>query len=97
VSKLKPNQSLETGESLTSPNSCFRLSMQRNGNVVLRRKFDNFVVWQTRTVGMAAAKLIMQQNGNLILVKLIRIQSKRSSSYNEQLFFVCYMCFFPQS
>ena len=97
MSKLKPNQSLETGESLTSPNSCFRLSMQRNGNVVLRRKSDNFVVWQTRTAGMAAAKLIMQQNGNLILVKLIRIQSKRSSSYNEQLFLVCYMCFFPQS
>ncbi len=97
MSHLKPNQSLETGESLTSPNSCFRLSMQRNGNVVLRRKSDNFVVWQTRTAGMAAAKLIMQQNGNLVLVKLIRIQSKRTSSYNKQLCLVCYVCFFPQS
>lgn len=56
-SQIDGSSSLDVGEHLISPNGRFKLSMQSNGNVVLRRVSDGKVLWHPRADGSGAVKL----------------------------------------
>ena len=64
---LHVDQSLHRGQSLFSHNGRFALDFQRDGNVVLRKTNDGFVLWDTGTSGSRADHLIMQGDGNCVL------------------------------
>lgn len=65
ISTLNPNQSLTSGQSLTSSNNLYKLVMQGDGNLVLYS--INRALWSTRTSGKPATKVVMQDDGNLVL------------------------------
>lgn len=62
---LKPNESLHVGESLTSQNKLYRLTLQSDGNVVLYNA-SNVALWASGTAGKATRSLVMQGDGNLV-------------------------------
>jgi hypothetical protein len=67
--RLKPGESLATMESITSPNTRYKLVLQADGNLVLNRsdKRPEKTQWASNTANTEVSKLIMQQNGNLVL------------------------------
>jgi surface antigen len=61
---LGPNQFLESGD------GAIRLTMQGDGNLVLRRTATGAVIWNTGTSGNAGASLVLQgSDGNLVLYR----------------------------
>ncbi len=60
VNQFSTNQSLETGESLTSKNKCFRLELKRSGLLSLYRLFDGFVLWTIGFAGQNASQLVVR-------------------------------------
>jgi hypothetical protein len=77
-SQLLPDEQLRVGQRLLSPNGLFFLELQRDGNLVSRRRSDNFVVWNSQTSGAEANLLrlyqsdatyiaAMQSDGNFVL------------------------------
>ncbi len=66
--QLNANQVLLAGNSLTSSNGCFKLTMQTNGILALRRISDNMVLWISGTSSTVATQTIMQPDGNLVTV-----------------------------
>ncbi len=66
---LMPGESLEAGESLYSPNGNFELTLQTDGNLVLRDLSVQEDIWSSNTAGHEATHLMMQHDGNLALYK----------------------------
>lgn len=64
---LVPNGQLTSSQYLQSSNSQYRLYLQGDGNVVLRRMSDKKPLWATGTNGKFATRLIFQGDGNLVL------------------------------
>ena len=62
-SVLTAGRSLSGGQYLSL--GSYRLTMQRDGNVVLRR--NGAAVWHTRTYRNPGATLVMQPDGNLVV------------------------------
>ena len=50
--KLDTYEYIETGESLTSRNKCFRLDLKRSGLITLYRLSDGLVLWNAGTPGL---------------------------------------------
>lgn len=67
-SSVEVNQRLSTDESLTSPNGAYRLTMQSNGNLVLR-KSSGEVVWTSGTEGKGASFAVPQSDGNFVIYR----------------------------
>lgn len=68
-STLKPNQFLPAGAQLVSADNRARLVMQGDGNLVLYRIPDNYVLWASDTNGSGANRAYMQYDGNLVLLR----------------------------
>ncbi len=62
---LTANHELTTGQSLTSCNGDFTLTMQGDGNLVLYQ--DGSPLWASNTVGSGADEAVMQGDGNFVL------------------------------
>ena len=63
--RLNPGQELHADESLVSANGQFSLVLQTDGNLVLSEGGE--AVWATGTDGREISKIIMQEDGNLVL------------------------------
>jgi hypothetical protein len=66
---LANGRTLASGQSLTSPDGRYRLTVQPDGDLALVALADpTTVVWHTATTGHPGARLVMQGAGNLVLV-----------------------------
>lgn len=65
--QISGGTSLDVGEHLVSPNGRFQLSMQDNGNLVLRRVSDAKILWHPNADGSGAVKLKVSDHGNAVL------------------------------
>lgn len=66
--KLVKNQQLSLGESLFSQNKLFQFVLQKvDGNLVLYKGKDP--LWDANTQGQGGVRLIMQDDGNLVLYR----------------------------
>jgi hypothetical protein len=63
---LVAGQQLSAGQYLESPNGTYRLTMQPDGNVVLRK--GGTALWSTGTSG-SSPRLAMQPDGNLVVYR----------------------------
>lgn len=66
-SQLRQNQYLPANAPLYSSDGKARLVMQADGNLVLYRVSDGFVIWASDTNGSGAVRAYMQYDGNLVL------------------------------
>jgi hypothetical protein len=62
---LPTNQKLSSGESIISANSRYTLTSQTDGNMVIYTNTGR-PIWASGTAGRGAAKLVMQDDGNLV-------------------------------
>ena len=69
---LQSNQALGSGQSLTSSNKCFKLTLQRNGVIVLRKVSNNLVLWTSTLLPTPGAQVLMTGDGNLYLLDELR-------------------------
>lgn len=60
-------QELRRGQWLESPNNRYRLTFQSDGNAVLTDTHTNGVLWASGTNGQRAERLVMQNDGNLVI------------------------------
>jgi LysM repeat protein len=63
--RLAIGEKLERGQSLTSKNGAYTLTLQDDGNVVLAA--EGQAVWATGTNGQDAERLEVQKDGNVVL------------------------------
>lgn len=69
VSKLQSGESLLAGQSITSPDGNFQLTIEPNGNVVMRGAGSSSLpLWDTDTDGYPGGRLTMTNAGNLAVV-----------------------------
>ncbi|KAG5679679.1 hypothetical protein PVAND_009233 [Polypedilum vanderplanki] len=64
---LVPSQCLQVGQLVDSPNNCFRLSMQSDGNLVIYRNSNGAALWSSQTPGICAKEACMQLDGNFVV------------------------------
>jgi parallel beta-helix repeat protein len=62
---LTANQGLYPGQSLTSCDGRFTLTLQNDGNLVL--SYDGSALWSAGTAGDRSAEVLMQGDGNLVV------------------------------
>jgi hypothetical protein len=65
--KLNVGETLTLGKYLLSQDGQYKLIMQVDGNLVLYRTEDNFVMWASGTNGLGADRCKMQEDGNLVI------------------------------
>jgi len=58
---------LNTNQSITSKNTHFRLTMQKDGNLVVYRTKDEKAIWASNTAQTDVYEAVMQGDGNLVL------------------------------
>ncbi len=63
---LAVGAALTPGQTLSSCNGVFRLTLQTDGNAVVYNS-SNAALWSSNTSGKASAKIIMQGDGNLVI------------------------------
>ena len=63
--RLAEGEKLQRGESLTSRNGAYTLTLQDDGNLVLAAQGE--AVWATGTNGQDAERLEVQKDGNTVL------------------------------
>ena len=63
--RLMNGEKLERGQSLTSRNGAYTLTLQDDGNLVLAAQGE--AVWATDTNGKGAERLEVQKDGNCVL------------------------------
>jgi hypothetical protein len=67
--QLQSGEKLSAGKSLYSPNGRFRLTMQRDGNLVIYDR-DGHSLWASNTAKTGRANyLMLQSDGNLVLYR----------------------------
>ncbi|HTO00719.1 MAG TPA: hypothetical protein VL068_08590 [Microthrixaceae bacterium] len=64
--QLVEGQSLRPGETMRSLNDVYRMTMQTDGNLVIRRRIDGAVKWASGTRSPGSS-LILFQDGNLVV------------------------------
>ncbi len=64
---LTMNQQLNGGQSISSSNDAYMLTMQTDGNLVLYKKSPFTALWSSGTQGHPGARAIMQSDGNLVV------------------------------
>lgn len=67
VDTMYSGQTLRVDEEIESANQCFRLILQRDGNLVIYRNRDNHPTWATNTMHSGTVRAIMQHDGNFVL------------------------------
>lgn len=68
-SRLSANEILSPGWSLVSPNRLYTLTMQEDGNLVLRPTGSSTALWDSKTNGNPGSTAVMQSDGNLVLTR----------------------------
>lgn len=70
-SSLAPGQSLQSNQSITSPNGRYMLIMQNDGNLVVYKTPASVAnaIWASNTAGSGGKQVIMQMDGNLVVYK----------------------------
>jgi hypothetical protein len=63
--EIEPGHGLATGESSESCDARFVLTMQLDGNLVL--SFQMRAIWTSGTSGYPGARVVMQEDGNLVV------------------------------
>jgi len=63
---IQYNECLASGQKIVSPNQCFVLTMQYDGNLVLYRFSDARALWSTNTQDRGTFKACMQEDGNFV-------------------------------
>lgn len=58
---------LDYGDERISPNGCFKLIFEWNGNLVIYRQRDNHPIWDSKTFGKGGNRTCMQGDGNLVI------------------------------
>jgi hypothetical protein len=65
---LRVGEQLTPGNSITSFDGRFQLILQVDGNLVIYdRGENNRAIWSSRTNGQAAARAVMQDDGNFVI------------------------------
>jgi hypothetical protein len=64
--QLMPGQRLTTGQQLQSTNGKAQLTLQPDGNLVLKRVDTGTVLWASGTQGKGMTQVVMQADGNLV-------------------------------
>ncbi|MEJ2858627.1 MULTISPECIES: hypothetical protein [unclassified Saccharothrix] len=64
--RVVAGERLEAGQSKTSPDGRYRLTMQTDGNLVLYNA-NNQAVWHTHTNGTGATYAVLQYDGNFVV------------------------------
>lgn len=64
-SQLATDECLSLGESLISENKCFRLKLERSGNLVIE-KYHFGKIWNAEIAGKGAIKACIQYDGNFV-------------------------------
>ena len=64
---LQVGAQLSIGASLQSTNTAYRFQLQGDGNLVLSRQPGGSVLWASATNGKGGDRLILQNDGNLVL------------------------------
>ncbi|NVJ60245.1 MAG: c-type cytochrome [Gammaproteobacteria bacterium] len=64
---LRADQQLDIGDSISSTDNAYRLALQSDGNLVLRRVADGEALWASGTNGSGATRVRMQGDGNLVI------------------------------
>lgn len=65
--RLWSGQELHPDQYLTTDDGLFRLDVQGDGNVVLKNARTDSIIWSSGTRGSGADKLVLQQDGNLVI------------------------------
>lgn len=63
---LRPGQSISVNQPFHSDGNLYTMTLQNDGNLVLRRK-DGKAIWATGTAGMGAVIATMQADGNFVM------------------------------
>jgi Astacin (Peptidase family M12A) len=80
---LFPGQSLYPGQSISSKNQLYTLTMQTDGNVVLYNN-QSQAIWATNTFGLVTPReFIMQTDGNLVLYDVDGSPKWASNTWNN--------------
>ena len=66
-SLLEPGEMLSLGQSVTSSNGRFRLTLRGDGELALYQ--DTTMLWRSGTAGEGADRLVMQRNGDLAMYR----------------------------
>ena len=64
---LNPGATLEKGHVIYSCGNRNELAMQADGNLVLYRRSDMRVLWNSETQGRGGDRVVMQGDGNLVI------------------------------
>ncbi len=67
VATLNRNDSIGINQYLASLNGTYRLTLQGDGNLVLRNQVTGSALWSASTQGKNGTKLVLQGDGNLVL------------------------------
>lgn len=67
TNRLNPNVRLHGGQSISSPNTRYRMSMELDGNLVVRAP-EGRAVWASNTSGNPGEFAVQQFDGNLVVV-----------------------------
>ena len=65
-SQLDVNECLNINESIESPNLCFQLLMQPDGNLVIYHRHTGEPLWSTATSNTCTSRACMQDDGNFV-------------------------------
>ena len=79
--RLSPGGVLLPNNQLLSPNKAYQLLYQPDGNLVLYRVADKFVVWSSNTQGRTPSRLVMQADGNLVMYGIDNNAQWHSSTF----------------
>ena len=81
---LNPRECLGHGENMESPNGCFQLTMQHDGNLVLYRKRNNEAIWNSGTPRSCTNRACMQGDGNFVTYDCHNIATWNSGTPNNE-------------
>lgn len=79
---LNSGDKLTLGQSLTSPNKCFYLTLQDDGNLVLYSK-SNDSLWSSNTFKQPSSYATMQRDGNFVIYDNNRNDIWASNTYQS--------------
>lgn len=83
---MKAGQYINTGQSMSSSNKQYTVTLQSDGQIVVRRNPTNDIVWSSDTVYNNVAKLQLNYDNNLILYGTNGTQLWTSGTYDVEKF-----------
>lgn len=82
--RLYPWQCLHLGDTLKSPGGCYWMTLENDGNLVVRSNMYSGKIWETNTGGQSIHRACMQGDGNFVLEKRNLKPGWAAGSFNNQ-------------